>query len=152
MDWNPAYGWLVLALLLSLAELTSGGMILLALGFATALTGMLAFLGVPFAWQLLGLGVFSGVLIPLAVKVIRPYFSPRGVAYGTTGTGVEKGQTYRTLKRDYDNATGIKINGDFYRLQVEGTTTSELPVGTSVTFKAFDGTTAIVTLTPPQEH
>ena len=24
MDWNPAYSWLVLALLLSLAELTSG--------------------------------------------------------------------------------------------------------------------------------
>ena len=36
MDWNPAYSWLVLALLLSLAELTSGAMVLLALGIAAA--------------------------------------------------------------------------------------------------------------------
>ena len=28
MDWNPAYTWLVIALLLSLAELTSGAMLL----------------------------------------------------------------------------------------------------------------------------
>ncbi|MDY7114857.1 NfeD family protein [Halomonas sp. SSL-5] len=153
MDWNPAVIWLIIALLLGLAELTTGGLVLLALAAAAALTAALAGLGLSLPWQLLGMGVFSGVLVPLAVWVIRPRFSPRGVAYGTTGTGVEKGHTYTTLKRDFDGASGIKINGDFYRLRVadsaEGSGETELPAGTPVIFESFDGTTAIVHLAHP---
>ncbi len=144
MDWNLAYLWLILALLLSAAELGTGGLVLLALGIAAALTAGLAALGLSLPWQLLGMGILSGLLVPLAVMVIRPRFSPRGVAYGTTGTGVEKHRTYTTLKRDFDGATGIKINGDFYRLRVVETGATELPAGTLVTFERFDGTTAIV--------
>ncbi|MDI5892528.1 nodulation efficiency, NfeD-like protein [Halomonas rhizosphaerae] len=144
MGWNPAIIWLAIALLLGLAELMSGGLVLLALGGAAALTAGLAALGLSLPWQLLGLGVFSGLLVPLAVMVIRPRFSPRGVAYGTTGTGVEKHRTYTTLKRDFDGATGIKVNGDFYRLRVVETGATELPAGTRVTFRRFDGTTALV--------
>lgn len=148
MDWNPALIWLAIALLLGLAELSSGGLVLLALGVAAALTSALAALGLTLPWQLLAMGVFSGILIPLAVKVIRPWFSPRGVAYGTTGTGVEKGHTYNTLKRDFDGATGVKINGDFYRLRVTETGETELPEGTLVVFRHFDGTTAVVSRIP----
>lgn len=144
MDWNLAYLWLILALLLSAVELGTGGLVLLALGIAAALTAGLAALGLSLPWQLLGMGILSGLLVPLAVMVIRPRFSPRGVAYGTTGTGVEKHRTYTTLKRDFDGATGIKINGDFYRLRVVETGATELPAGTLVTFERFDGTTAIV--------
>ncbi|WP_416138042.1 NfeD family protein [Halomonas sp. HK25] len=153
MDWNPAVIWLIVALLLGLAELTTGGLVLLALGIAAALTAALAGLGLSLPWQLLGMGVFSGVLVPLAVWVIRPRFSPRGVAYGTTGTGVEKGRTYTTLQRDFDGASGIKINGDFYRLRVADSDAkngeTELPPGTRVVFQTFDGTTAIVHLAHP---
>jgi membrane protein implicated in regulation of membrane protease activity len=148
MDWNPALIWLAIALLLGLAELSSGGLVLLALGVAAALTSALAALGLTLPWQLLAMGVFSGILIPLAVKVIRPWFSPRGVVYGTTGTGVEKGHTYNTLKRDFDGATGVKINGDFYRLRVTETGETELPEGTLVVFRHFDGTTAVVSRIP----
>ena len=151
MDWNPAVIWLIVALLLGLAELTTGGLVLLALGIAAALTSALAGLGLSLPWQLLGMGLFSGVLVPLAIWVIRPRFSPRGVACGTTGTGVEKGRTYTTLKRDFDSASGIKINGDFYRLRVaadagESSGETDLPPGTRVIFQTFDGTTAIVHL------
>lgn len=154
MDWNPAVIWLIVALLLGLAELATGGLVLLALGAAALLTMALAALGLPLSWQLLGMGLFSGVLVPLAIWVIRPRFSPRGVAYGTTGTGVEKGRTYTTLKRDFDGASGIKINGDFYRLRVVdsnegGGGTADLPPGTRVVFLAFDGTTAVVHLAHP---
>nr|WP_163502032.1 nodulation efficiency, NfeD-like protein [Halomonas socia] len=152
MDWNPALLWLALSLLLALAELTSGAMVLLALGVAALVAALLAWLGLPLAWQLIGLALATGVLVPLAIKVIRPWFSPRGVAYGTTGTGVEKGRVYRTLIRDYDGATGIKVNGDFYRLRVQESAATELPLGTAVVFKEFDGTTAIVTIAPPKEH
>ncbi|BBI72889.2 NfeD family protein [Vreelandella aquamarina] len=147
MDWNPAYSWLVLALLLSLAELTSGAMVLLALGIAAALTAAVTALGLSLPWQLLSMGIFAGVLVPLGVMVIRPRFSPKGVAYGTTGTGVEKGNRYTTLLRDYDNATGIKVNGDFYRIRVLESGQTELPEGTQVVFKRFEGTTALVNVT-----
>ncbi|MCP1316993.1 NfeD family protein [Vreelandella lionensis] len=150
MDWNPAYSWLVLALLLSLAELTSGAMVLLALGIAAALTAAVTALGLSLPWQLLSMGIFAGVLVPLGVMVIRPRFSPKGVAYGTTGTGVEKGNRYTTLLRDYDNATGIKVNGDFYRLRVLESGQTELPEGTQVVFKHFEGTTALVNVSSPE--
>ncbi|MCD1652256.1 nodulation efficiency, NfeD-like protein [Halomonas meridiana] len=148
MDWNPAYSWLVLALLLSLAELTSGAMVLLALGIAAALTAAVTVLGLSLPWQLLSMGIFAGVMVPVGVMVIRPRFSPKGVAYGTTGTGVEKGNRYTTLLREYDQATGIKVNGDFFRLRVLESGQTELPEGTQVVFKRFEGTTALVTLTP----
>jgi len=93
------------------------------------------------------MGIFAGVLVPLGVMVIRPRFSPKGVAYGTTGTGVEKGNRYTTLLRDYDNATGIKVNGDFYRIRVLESGQTELPEGTQVVFKRFEGTTALVNVT-----
>lgn len=144
MEWSLTHFWLILALALSLAELTSGVLLLLALGIASALTSVLAFIGLPFEWQLVGMGIFSGVLVPVAIRWIRPRFSPKGVAYGTTGTGVEHGRRYRTLIRDFDSASGIKVNGDFYRLRVDSTGNTELPEGTEVLFKQFDGTTAVV--------
>jgi membrane protein implicated in regulation of membrane protease activity len=146
MEWSLTHFWLILALILGLAELTSGVLVLLALGIAAALTAILAFIGASFEWQLAGMGVFSGILVPVAIKWIKPRFSPKGVAYGTTGTGVERGQSYQTIKRDFDNVTGLKVNGDFYRLRVSGTGETELPEGTRVIFKTFDGTTAVVNL------
>lgn len=151
MDWNPAYTWLVLALLLSLGELTSGAMVLLALGIAAALTAAVTALGLTLPWQLISMAIFTGVLLPICVMVIRPRFSPRGVAYGTTGTGVEKGNHYSTLRRDFDDATGIKVNGDFYRLRVLESGETELPGGTPVVFRRFEGTTALVTLYQPAD-
>ncbi|CAN0600392.1 unnamed protein product, partial [Ectocarpus sp. 12 AP-2014] len=94
MDWNPAYTWLVLALLLSLGELTSGAMVLLALGIAAALTAAVTALGLTLPWQLISMAIFTGVLLPICVMVIRPRFSPRGVAYGTTGKKKKKGNHY----------------------------------------------------------
>ncbi|CEP35146.1 MULTISPECIES: NfeD family protein [unclassified Halomonas] len=151
MDWNPAYSWLVLALLLSLAELSSGAMVLLALGIAAALTAAVTALGLTLPWQLLSMAIFTGILLPISIMVIRPRFSPRGVAYGTTGTGVEKGNHYITLRRDFDDATGIKVNGDFYRLRVLDNGETALPSGTSVVFRRFEGTTALVTLHQPAD-
>lgn len=144
MDWTYAHFWLILALGLALAELTSGVMLLLALALAAAVTALLAHLGASFEWQLVGMGVAAGILVPVTIRWIRPRFSPRGVAYGTTGTGVEQGQRFRTLRRDFDNTTGIHLNGDFYRLKVRDTGVTELPPGTEVIFEEFDGTTAIV--------
>ena len=144
MEWSLTHFWLILALVLCLAELTSGVLLLLALGIAAGLTALVSFLGAGFEWQLVAMGVFAGILVPVAIRWIRPHFSPKGVAYGTTGTGVESGRRYQTLKRDFDGATGIKVNGDFYRLKVADSHETELPEGTEVVFDHFDGTTAVV--------
>ena len=152
MEWSLTHLWLILALVLSLAELTSGVLVLLALGVAAALTAILASLNLSFEWQLVGMGVFSGILVPFAILYIRPRFSPKGVSYGTTGTGVERGTGYLTLRRDFDNACGIKVNGDFYRLRVRDSGQTDLPEGTHVIFESFDGTTAIVRLDPQKEQ
>jgi membrane protein implicated in regulation of membrane protease activity len=144
MEWSLTHFWLILALILGLAELTSGVLVLLALGIAAALTAVLAFVGASFEWQLAGMGVFSGILVPVAIKWIRPRFTPKGVSYGTTGTGVEKGTVYTVVRRDFDSASCVKINGDFYRIRVSETGETELPEGTRVIFTHFDGTTAVV--------
>lgn len=151
MEWSLTHLWLILALILSLAELTSGVLVLLALGVAAALTAILASAGVSLEWQLAGMGLFSGILVPVAILWIRPRFSPKGVDYGTTGTGVERGARYQTLTRDFDGATGIKVNGDFYRLRVEPTGETELPADTPVIFQHFDGTTAVVHRDPKEQ-
>ena len=152
MEWSLTHLWLILALVLSLAELTSGVLVLLALGMAAALTAIVASFGVDLEWQLASMGLFSGILVPVAILWIRPKFSPKGVDYGTTGTGVERGAAYQTLERDFDGATGVKINGDFYRLRVSPTGETELPDGTPVIFEHFDGTTAVVRLEPQKEQ
>jgi hypothetical protein len=97
------------------------------------------------------MGVFSGILVPVAILWIKPRFSPKGVAYGTTGTGVERGTIYQIIKRDFDHATGIKMNGDFYRVRVSDTGETELPEGALVIFKIFDGTTAVVVMDHQKE-
>lgn len=149
MDWSITHLWLILALVLSLAELATGALVLLAMGVAAALTAILSAFDASLTWQLVAMGVFSGVLVPVAVCYIRPRYSPRGVRYGTTGTGVEKGERYQTIKRDFDGATGLKINGDFYRLRVLETGRTELPERTDVIFDRFDGTTALVHIDLP---
>jgi len=107
MEWTLAHAWLGLALLLALTEMfAAGSMIFLALAAAAVLTALMAFLHVGFYGQLIAMGLFSGLLIPIAVRYLRPRFTPKGVHYGTTGTGVENGLIYHTLKRDFDGARG----------------------------------------------
>lgn len=149
MEWNPVFAWLVIALLLGLAELMTGTLLLLALAVAAALTALLSALGLTLPMQLIGMGLMSGILVPIAIRIIRPRFSPHGVKYGTTGSGVERGQRYRVRKRDYDDASVLLINGDLYRLRLGNSDSelgSRLAAGTEVVFDHFEGTTAVVRL------
>ena len=146
MSWNPAIVWLAIALLLGLAELFSGSLVLLALGAAAGLTAVLTLFGLTLSWQLLAMGILSGVLVPLTIWKIRPWFSPGESQYGTTGTGAHRNQKFTTTQRDFDNATVILINGDLYRICVAQSGETVLPPGTTVVFEHFDGTTAIVRL------
>lgn len=151
MDWNWAYTWLSLAVAFALLELLAGAFVLLAMGAACAVGAIAAYLGAGITVQLLCVAIAAGILIPLGLVHFKGRLSP--TKYGTTGTGVENGRIYTTLKRDYDGATAITINGDAYRVRPdtdphhvgEGSAEAEgiLP-GTQVRFCHFEGTTAIV--------
>ncbi|PVY76804.1 membrane protein implicated in regulation of membrane protease activity [Tamilnaduibacter salinus] len=144
MEWTLTHLWLILALVLGLAELTSGVLVLLALAVAAALTSIVSALGGSVTAQLAWMGVFSGILVPITIRYIRPWFSPRGVAYGTTGTGAEQGRIFIVTQRDFDGAAGIKVKGDFYRIEDLDTGATELPAGTRVSLERFEGTVALV--------
>jgi len=150
---SAGYVWLIVALLLALAELATGSLVLLALAVAVLLTAGVAALGAPLLWQLLALGVASAVCVPLMIKVIRPWFSPAGVNYGVAGTGAQQGQRFYIVRRDYDGASGIKIKGDFFRAEYVDAAPDDAPVeGTEVVLDHFEGTLARVVRSAPSEQ
>lgn len=154
---DPPFLWLLIGLLLAAAELMTGGLVLLALGVAAIGVAVLAWFGIGLNGQLIGMAVLSGILVPVAVKWIRPRFSPQGVGYGTTGAGTERGRLFTVCRRDFDGALGVKINGDFYRARLDNTEApdstgaSALAEGQPVRFVRFDGTTALVRLPDPTD-
>jgi len=144
MDWTLTHFWLILGLILLLSELLSGVLVLLAVGLAALLTAVVAALGGDFIWQLTAMGLFSGILIPVMIYVIRPRFSPRGVAYGATGSGGETGETFPIEVRDRDGALGIRVKGDFLRVRGRAGELPALAPGDPVVLEGFEGTTALV--------
>lgn len=137
--------WLTVALSLALAELMTGSLVLLALAAAALITALAAALGVPLSVQLAVLGLSSAVCVPLAVWVIRPWFSPAGVNYGVAGTGAQHGERFHIVRRDYDGASGIKIKGDFFRARYVDAAPDEWPAeGAEVVLDHFEGTLARV--------
>lgn len=137
--------WLTVALLLALAELLTGSLVLLALAVAALMTAAVAALGAPLSWQLVALGLASAVCVPLAVWVIRPWFSPAGVNYGVAGTGAQHGERFHIVRREYDGASGIKIKGDFFRARYVDAAPDEWPAeGAEVVLDHFEGTLARV--------
>lgn len=148
--FSPAWAWAVIGLLLALSELVTGAFVLLALGIAALMTATaVALFDMSLTGQLVVMGITSGILVPLAIYKIRPMFSPKGVKYGTTGTGVETGQQFRVETMNFDKSIcAIKVNGDLYRIQPvddEGKPTDQfIRPGDLVTLMRFDGTRALV--------
>jgi len=149
-ELSPAMAWAVIGLLLALSELLTGAFVLLALGIAALITSLaVAVFDLSLTGQLVVMGIASGLLVPLAIYKIRPMFSPKGVKYGTTGTGAETGKQYRVETMTFDSGiNAIKVNGDLYRIQAvdDRGNPSETTIrpGDLVTLTRFDGTLALV--------
>ena len=146
--FNPAWAWAIIGLLLMLSELLTGAFVLLALGIAALVTAVAWLIaGMGLTGQLITMAIASGLLVPMAVYWIRPMFSPRGVRYGTTGTGAESGRSYRLEPLRFDPAhLAVKVNGDQYRIEPDASDRAalELHEGDRVELLRFEGTTAIV--------
>lgn len=142
IDWM--YAWLLLAMLLIFVEFAVGTLVLLSFGLAAlvvaAVVGLLPEIGLPA--QLGAYAVANLIIVPFAIKVLRPRFSPEATHYGTAGTGAQDGLNYLTRVRDFDSATCISIDNDLYRAQLEDGRAPDLD--TQVTLLRFEGTVAIV--------
>lgn len=138
--------WILIGLCLVLAELMTGTVLLIALAMAAFLTAAVAYFNIGIVGQLIALGVSGAIFVPVAIKVIRPYFSPAGIHYGSVGAGAENGKLFEIVERDFDHALGIKIHGDFFRAELVNALSSgdALQTGDRVIFDHFDGTTAKV--------
>lgn len=141
------FWWVLIGLGLLLAELMTGTVLLLALALATFITAIAAYFNVGLTGQLFTLALSGAVLMPVAIKVIRPRLSPAGINYGSVGSGAENGKVFDIVARDFDNAPGIKIHGDFFRAELINARPSDPPLKPDdrVIFDHFEGTTAKVT-------
>lgn len=145
IEENVHWIWVLLGLGLILLEIAVGTFILLPLGIAALGVAIVSVAGGSLSIQLLALATLAGILLPISIRWIRPFFSPKGVGYGTTGTGAEKGRVFYLVRRDFDDAIGIRIKGDFFRASIDGQEPGkELRENLAVSFIRFDGTLAIV--------
>ncbi|XKF16247.1 nodulation efficiency, NfeD-like protein [Halomonas sp. BLK-85] len=141
------YWWILIGLGLLLAELMTGTVLLLALSAAAFITAVAAYFNIGLTGQLVTLAICVAVFAPIAIKVIRPRLSPKGINYGSVGSGAENGKMFDIVARDFDSAPGIKIHGDFFHAQLINALPSDPPLqpGDRVIFDHFEGTTAKVT-------
>lgn len=147
MDMLEAHFWWVLiSLSLLVAELMTGTVLLLALALAAFITAIAAYFNIGLTGQLFTLAFSGAVLVPVAIMVIRPRLSPAGIKFGSVGSGAENGKVFDIISRDFDNAPGIKIHGDFFRAELINALPSDPPLKPDdrVIFDHFEGTTAKV--------
>lgn len=140
------YWWILIGLGLLLMELMTGTVLLLALAGAAFITAIAAYFNIGLTGQLLTLAACAAIFAPIAIKVIRPRLSPKGINYGSVGSGAENGKVFDIIARDFDSAPGIKIHGDFFHAELINALHSNPPLqpGERVIFDHFEGTTAKV--------
>jgi len=140
MEFDAWHGWLILALLLALAEVFAGNFTLVAVGLACALGALLAATtAASLMLQIAAVGVAAAVLGPLLVRGLRPYLR-RDAGAGPVGTGVEAG-TAVIVERDGERL-GIRYQGDWF--PVRAVDDAPLEAGQRVVLERFEGITARV--------
>lgn len=132
--------WLILGMVLIIAEVIGTEFILLALGAAALVTGAItgAFdLGLDA--QLLTSAVAAAVLVPLFIRLYRRRFKATG-----TRAVISEGlfQDTELLIEAYGERTGIRIQGDFF--PAASTEGDPLQAGELVRVLELRGLTAIV--------
>ncbi|HKK06042.1 MAG TPA: NfeD family protein [Gammaproteobacteria bacterium] len=140
MGFDAWHGWLILALLLALAEVFAGSFTLLAVALACAVGALVAATsGASLMLQVGVVSVAAAVLGPLLVKAVRPYLRADAAA-GPVGTGAEPG-TVATVVREGDSV-GIRYQGNRFPVRsAEGESVRE---GQRVVIRYFEGITAVV--------
>ncbi|MCG8433458.1 MAG: NfeD family protein [Gammaproteobacteria bacterium] len=139
--FNAWQVWLMLGVLLAIAELIGAEFILLALGVSFMLVAAVtAAFGLSFNAQLITAGLISAVLVPSFVYIYRRTLQAAAKPV-VAGEGGLLGQEVVLQARD-DGRLGVEAEGDFFPAQGESDET--LRPGQKVKVTALKGITLIV--------
>ncbi|XSG83355.1 MAG: NfeD family protein [Methyloligella sp. ZOD6] len=135
------WGWMVLAAVLFVLEITAPGIFFMWFGLAAAVTGLITFgYDISWQWQLIWFGVLSLIAVGLAARYLRshPLASERPLLNLRATRHV--GKTYILVDPIVDGRGSVRIGDSVWR--VSG---PELPAGEKVTVTGADGTLLHVT-------
>lgn len=140
MEFEIWHGWVILGLLLILAELLGLEFAALALGVSCFVgAGVAAWTDVSFTGQLLITGAAAAVLVPISVFGLRRAFDS-GRSYAMIGEGAEQGA--RATVSMEAGRPGIRLKSDFFPARYDD---GRLPeADTEVVVDRIEGITAIV--------
>lgn len=132
--------WVILGVLLIIAEVIGTEFILFAIGVAFCVTGVMtdAF-DFGLNMQLLTAGISSALFVPLFMRLYRRAFKATGTR-SLVSEGIGKGEDLQIV--DYAGRLGVRIQGDFYPARTFDDT--PLAAGDWVRLVEMKGVTAYV--------
>lgn len=130
--------WVIIGLLLAIAELLGAEFVLLALG-VSCLTGagVAATTDLGVSWQLGLTAATAALLVPFFVHFFRSVLAP-GRQVAGEGGGIGE----RVTLIEHNGRLGLRYKGDFF--PARGVDGQPLAAGTVVEIRAFEGITALV--------
>jgi len=133
--------WVILAILLGVAEMLSGGFFMLPFAVGAAVAAAIALAGLPLPWQLVGFAVTAGIALVLArVYMARHNAGPSQQLAGNRLIG-KTGIVLTELNPVAD--TGI-VRVDREQWRAEPSTNATVPEGARVTVTAVEGAHLVV--------
>jgi len=140
VEFEIWHGWVVLGLLLILAELLGMQFAALALGVSCFVgAGVAAWTDVSFTGQLLITGAAAAVFVPVSVFGLRKAFDS-GKSYAMVSEGAERGTRARVSIQA--GRAGVKLKSDFFPARYADGRTPD--ADTEVVVERIEGITAIV--------
>jgi membrane protein implicated in regulation of membrane protease activity len=135
--------WAIAGVLLVVAEVLTGGLVLLMVGAAALGTAAVAAAGVPLGGDL---AVFA-VLAVLFVLVARPAVRRRMNVHDPVNTGTRAllGTRGEVVEAVADGAGTVRLHGSLW--SARSLHDDDLPAGTAVVVVEISGATAVVTAT-----
>ncbi|MBA1146889.1 hypothetical protein H0Z60_07420 [Ectothiorhodospiraceae bacterium WFHF3C12] len=148
MEFEIWHGWVILGLVLILAELLGMEFAALALGVACFIgAGVAAWTGVSFTGQLLITGAAAAALVPISVFGLRRAFDS-GRSYAMVSEGAEHGT--RASVSVEAGRPGVRLKSDFFPARYADGGTPE--ADTEVIVDRIEGITAIVHDADPENR
>lgn len=135
--------WIILGIVLIIAEMFSLSFYLLIFAIAVFASGILDLLGASLYWQILIAAAIGGILAPFLPKLLKSKFQGKGRSSLMAG---ESGEIEGQIVENPAGGWLVKYHGDTYPYKfADKESTFELSTGLEVKIIRFDGITAIIT-------
>ena len=135
--------WAIAGVLLVVAEVLTGGLVLLMLGGAALGTAAVAAAGVPLGADLAVFAVLAGLLVLVARPLVRRRLRVHDPV--NTGTRALLGTRGEVVEAVAAGAGTVRLHGSLW--SARSLHDDDLPAGTAVVVVEISGATAVVTAT-----